>query len=155
MSAILKYPAIRMRPMSEGDIDTIMSIERRAYDYPWTEGIFRDCLRIGYCCWVSLENNAIAGYSVMAVGGGESHILNICIRPESRKRGFGRSLLTHMLELAREHNAEMTVLEVRPSNEVALRLYRDLGFNEIGLRKFYYPAPHGKEDAIVLGKCLL
>ncbi|MEO5702961.1 MAG: ribosomal protein S18-alanine N-acetyltransferase [Gammaproteobacteria bacterium] len=154
MSAILKQPAIDLRPMSESDIDAVMAIERRAYDFPWTEGIFRDCLRIGYCCLMCEENNSVAGYAVMSIGAGESHILNICIRPESRQRGLGRSLLTHMLNLAREQHAEITVLEVRPSNRAALELYQDMGFNEVGIRKSYYPAACGMEDAIILALSL-
>jgi len=155
MSAQLKYPALRVRPMNEADINAIMAIERRSYDYPWTAGIFQDCLRIGYSCWVALEDNAIAGYAVMSMGAGESHILNICIRPESRRQGLGLSLLTHMLNLAREHNADVAVLEVRVSNESAIRLYRRLGFNELGIRKSYYPAARGNEDAMILACSLL
>lgn len=155
MSATLKYQAVQLRPMTERDVEAVMAIERRAYEYPWTDGIFRDCLRVGYCCWVCLENNSIAGYAIMSVGAGESHILNICIRPESRRRGLGRSLLSHMLDLARDHNADMVVLEVRFSNQAAIRLYENLGFNEVGIRKSYYPAPCGQEDALVLARSLL
>ena len=154
MSAILKQPTINLRPMNVADLNDIMGIERRAYDYPWTEGIFRDCLRIGYSCWMCEENYSVAGYAVMSVGAGESHILNICIRPESRQRGLGRMLLEHLLDLARQQGAEVTVLEVRNSNRVALKLYQDLGFNEVGTRKSYYPAPGGSEDAIILALSL-
>lgn len=154
MVAILRRPAPRLRPMSEADLGDIMDIERRAYEYPWTEGIFRDCLRVGCCCWVCVENGAIIGYAVMSMGAGEAHILNICVQPESRRRGIGRNLLTHMLELAHERNADVTVLEVRVSNAAAINLYRGMGFNEIGMRKAYYPAAYGQEDAIVLARNL-
>jgi ribosomal-protein-alanine N-acetyltransferase len=154
MSAILKQPTVHFRPMNAADINDIMAIERRVYDYPWTEGIFRDCLRIGYCCWMCEENYSIAGYAIMSIGAGESHILNICIRPESRQRGLGSSLLRHLLDLARQEGAEITVLEVRASNRVALKLYQDLGFNEVGMRKSYYPAVGGTEDAIILALSL-
>lgn len=141
--------------MSESDIDAVMAIESRAYDYPWTEGIFRDCLRVSYCCRMCMEDNSIVGYAIMSVGAGESHILNICINPESRRRGIGRSLLTHMLELARAHEADIAVLEVRVSNHNAIKLYQDMGFNEVGVRKAYYPtANKGTEDAIILALTL-
>ena len=154
MSAILKQPIIHFRPMSEADIDTVMAIESRAYDFPWTEGIFRDCMRIGYCCWMCEENNSVVGYAVMSIGAGESHILNICIRPESRQYGLGRNLLTHMLDLARDQRTEITVLEVRTSNYAAIKLYQGMGFNEVGIRKSYYPAASGTEDAIILALSL-
>jgi len=155
MSALLKQPALHFRPMGEADIAAVMAIESRAYDYPWTEGIFRDCLRISYCCRMCMEDNDIAGYAIMSVGAGESHILNICVNPESRRRGIGRSLLTHMLELARAHEADIAVLEVRVSNHIAIKLYQDMGFNEVGVRKAYYPdANKGTEDAIILALSL-
>ncbi len=150
MSAILKYPEVRFRSMTEADLDAVKAIESRAYDYPWTEGIFRDCLRVGYCCWLCEENDSIAGYAVMSIGAGESHILNVCIRPESRRCGLGRTLLAHMLDIARARKADIAVLEVRPSNHAALKLYQDMGFNEVGMRKAYYPAAQGKEDAVIL-----
>lgn len=154
MSAMLKPALANFRPIREADIAAVMAIERRAYDYPWTEGIFRDCLRVGYCCWVCEEASHIVGYAVMSVGAGESHILNICIRPESRGKSLGRSLLIHMLSIARTRRVDIVVLEVRPSNTVALRLYETMGFNEVGLRKSYYPAARGTEDAIILALSL-
>lgn len=141
--------------MHETDLHAVLAIERRAYDYPWTEGIFHDCLRVGYCCWVSMQEAVITGYAVMSVGAGEAHLLNICVRPESRRGGLGHSLLTHMLSLARKHAADMALLEVRPSNRDAIKLYHELGFNEVGVRKSYYPATHGKEDAIILACSLV
>ena len=144
-----------LRPMTVEDIEVIMAIERRAYEYPWSEGIFRDCLNVGYCCWVCEEGGTIAGYAVMSVGAGESHILNLCVRPESRRRGLGRRMLKHMLNIARGHQADTALLEVRPSNRDAIALYTTVGFNEVGIRKAYYPAANGKEDAIILALSLL
>ena len=155
MSAVLKLPALSLRPMTSTDLTAIMAIENRAYDYPWTEGIFLDCLRVGYCCWVCANDEEIIGYAVMSVGGGEAHLLNICVSPEYRRCGLGRRLLDHMLELAQQHHTATALLEVRATNLAAMGLYRSMGFNEVGFRTAYYPAPNGKEDAIILARSLM
>ena len=152
-----------IRPMVDADVPVIMKIEERAYPFPWTAGIFRDCIRAGHCCYV-LERNAddqfpggvikTVAYVVMSIGAGEAHILNICVRPEDRGAGYGRALMDKMMALARQLRADMMFLEVRPSNEDARRLYDKLGFNEIGTRTNYYPAAQGREDALILAKQL-
>ena len=136
------------------DLDAVMDIESRAYDFPWTQGIFRDCLRVGYCCWCYENDGFIQGYGVMSVAAGESHILNISVRPESRRQGIGSKLMKHFLQLARRHDADTVMLEVRPSNKLAIKLYEKLGFNEIGVRRNYYPAHQGREDALLLALSL-
>lgn len=153
MSAVLK-PLPEFRPMQQADIDSVMEIEHSAYDFPWTKGIFRDCLRVGYCCWLLRQINHIDAYSVMTVGVGEAHILNICVRPEMQGRGLGRAMLEHLLELAVHHRADTAFLEVRPSNGVAVNLYEHAGFNCVGVRRNYYPAYNGREDALILAKSL-
>ncbi len=150
MSAILKDSPPRFRPMRERDLPGIIEIEESAYDFPWTEGIFRDCLRVGYCCWIYEQAGAITAYGVMSVGYGEAHILNLCVRPDARRGGVGRRMLGHLLDLARRHHAETALLEVRPSNRAALLLYHGMGFQEVGLRRGYYPAARGREDALIL-----
>jgi len=155
MSAVLKQPQRRLRPMTEEDMEAVLAIERRAYPYPWSEGIFRDCLRVGYCCRVCEQDGQLAGYAVMSVGAGEAHILNLCVAPPLQGQGLGRFMLRHILDIARGHGADTVLLEVRPSNQAALKLYADMGFNEVGIRKAYYPAPKGKEDAIILARSLL
>ncbi len=154
MSAILNERAMRLRPMREADVLAVMEIERRAYAFPWTAGIFRDCLRVGYCCWLLEQEGQVEAYGIMSVGAGEAHILNLCVRPESQGQGYGRKLLIHLLNLARRHRADTVLLEVRPSNEPALRLYRSLGFNEVAIRKNYYPHRNGREDALILMRAL-
>ena len=136
------------------DLDAVMEIESRAYDFPWTQGIFRDCLRVGYCCWCYEIDGLIQGYGVMSVAAGESHILNISVRPESQRQGIGSKLMKHFLQLARRHDADTVMLEVRPSNKLAIKLYEKLGFNEIGVRRNYYPAHQGREDAVLLALSL-
>ena len=154
MSAILAMQGSRIRPLAMVDLDTVMDIESQAYDFPWTQGIFRDCLRVGYCCWCYENDGLIQGYGVMSVAAGESHILNITVRPESQRQGIGGKLMKHFLQLARRHDADTVMLEVRPSNVSAISLYEKMGFNEIGVRRNYYPADEGREDALLLALSL-
>ncbi|MCG5499966.1 ribosomal protein S18-alanine N-acetyltransferase [Ectothiorhodospira lacustris] len=151
MDAVIAIP-LQLRPMRADDLQAVMEVEPRAYDFCWSEGIFRDCLRVGYSCWVltSGDGGELIGYGVMSLGVGECHVLNLTIRPECQGQGFGRHLLNAMLNIARERQAETVFLEVRPSNTPAVGLYRTLGFNEVGIRKRYYPAGRGREDALVL-----
>ncbi len=141
--------------MRESDLAAVMRIEVRAYDYPWTYGIFQDCLRYGYCCWVFERDDCVDGYGVMSIAAGEAHILNLCVRPEVRRHGLGRKILNYLVDLARRHDADTVLLEVRPSNRAAVSLYHELGFNEVGTRRNYYPAENGREDAMILAKTLL
>jgi ribosomal-protein-alanine N-acetyltransferase len=139
-----------LRPMREADLDAVMDIEVRAYPFPWTRGIFRDCLRAGYPAWVLEEDGALVGYGLLSVAVGEAHILNVCSAPETRGRGHGRRLVRALLQQARGRGAQRVFLEVRPSNAGAIALYDTEGFNEIGRRPRYYPAANGREDAIVM-----
>ena len=148
-------PRPPLRPMHEADLDVVMGIERRAYPFPWTRGIFRDCLRADYPAWVMEDQGTTIGYAVLSVAAGEAHILNLCTDPEVQGRGHGRQLLRALLQLARGRGAQRVFLEVRPSNAPAIALYHDEGFNEIGRRPRYYPAIGGREDAIVMALELL
>ena len=145
---------LELLPLDEALLPAVMVIENEVYEYPWTEGIFRDCLRAGYCCWVMRDGGRVIAYAVMSVAAGESHLLNVCVNPAYRRRGIGRALVDHLLALAVRHRAEVVFLEVRPSNRAALRMYRDVGFTEVGVRGGYYPAPGGREDALVMAKTL-
>jgi [ribosomal protein S18]-alanine N-acetyltransferase len=140
--------------MRREDLNEIMGVEVRAYPFPWTEGIFRDCMRVGYSCWVMNNAEQLVGYAVMSMAAGECHILNLCVRPECQGQGYGRLLLRALLDHARRNRVETLFLEVRPSNTPAVHLYLSEGFNEVGLRKRYYPADNGREDALVLAKSL-
>jgi ribosomal-protein-alanine N-acetyltransferase len=147
------YPA--MRPMREDDLEEVARIEGVCYEFPWTLGIFRDCLRAGYGCWVLAHAAEVVGYAVLSVAAAEAHVLNVCVAPEEQGKGHGRRLMKRLVDLARWHRAERIFLEVRPSNRTAMALYDDLGFNEIGRRPNYYPARQGREDAIVMAMELL
>ena len=155
MVAILKSGLPEMRPLRLEDVAAVAAVEARAYEFPWSEGIFRDCLRAGYNCWVLVREQAVIGYGVLSVAAGEAHVLNVCVAPEAQGEGHGRRLMRRLMDLARWHGAERIFLEVRPSNPRAMQLYHTLGFNEIGRRPNYYPARNGREDAIVKARELL
>lgn len=154
MSAVLRRPEFLMLPMLGDDIPGVMEVETAAYPFPWTEGIFRDCLRVGYCCWVVKREEAVVGYGVMSVAAGECHILNLCVHPELQGQGHGREMLRCLIAIGRNHNADTAFLEVRASNLAALRLYEAEGFCEVGIRRGYYPAAEGREDAVILARSL-
>ena len=141
--------------MLDSDVPQVLAVESLAYQFPWTEGIFRDCLRVGYTCRVLDVGGDIAGYGIMSMGAGEAHILNVCVRVEFQCLGFGRKILTHLLERARSSGMQEAFLEVRPSNSAAIRLYQSLGFEAVGVRRGYYQAVVGREDASVLRRVLL
>lgn len=143
-------PASQMRLMRMDDLDAVAAVEQVSYDFPWTRGIFADCIKIGHPCWVLCVEQALAGYGILSVGAGEAHVLNLCIAGAYRGRGLGRHLLGRLLDVSRWSGAQRVFLEVRPSNLLAKTLYESTGFREIGRRPRYYPATDGREDAIVM-----
>ncbi len=148
--------AAGLRPMREADIDAVMDVELRAYPFPWTHGIFRDCLHAGYPMWVQEQAGQLVGYGVLSVAAGEAHLLNLCTAPGHQGRGLARRMLQALLRIARAQEAQRVFLEVRPSNPRAIALYERSGFNEIGRRPRYYPDHDGRrEDAIVMAMELL
>lgn len=154
MSAVIKHYPVNLRPMILKDLPEIMQIENQAYEFPWTEGIFRDCMRVGYPSWVYEMDNEIVGYTVISIAAGESHILNLCVRPGSQGQGIGKLLLDGVLETAKRFEVTQILLEVRLSNTAAQKLYHAYGFNELGIRSQYYPAKRGREDALILALSL-
>lgn len=155
MVANLKDPYPSFRAMRAEDLEQVAVIEVAAYPFPWTYGIFRDCMSSGYDCWVLASPGKVVGYGVLSVAAGEAHLLNLCVAPAEQGAGNGRRILARMLDLARWHRAERVFLEVRPSNTHAIALYDSAGFNEIGRRPNYYPAKRGREDALVMAYELL
>jgi ribosomal-protein-alanine N-acetyltransferase len=150
----LDYDLVAIRPMNELDVPMVVNIERSAYQFPWSEGIFRDCLRVGYICRVVDACGDMGGYGIMSVGAGEAHILNVCIHEEFRGRGYARKMLLYLMDRARAAGMHEAFLEVRPSNTVAARLYHSMGFEQVGVRRGYYQATVGREDAAVLRRVL-
>ena len=132
-----------------------MAIERRIYDFPWTYGNFRDSIRAGYQCVVYRSREGLIGYAILLVGAGEAHLLNLSIAAAFQRRGHGERLLQYATAVARANRATRLFLEVRPSNEAARQLYLRHGFERIGVRRDYYPAESGREDALVLARDLL
>ena len=144
----------RFRPMTESDLDAVMAIAPHIYSHPWTRGNFVDSLASGYSAWVLLDGAKIIGYSLMMLVLDEAHLLNLSIAKAYQKRGLGRLLLEHMIANARQHGAANMFLEVRPSNISAIALYENIGFNEMAIRRGYYPAHNGREDAVLMGLAL-
>ena len=142
----------QLAPMRRENLPAVLDVERRAYEFPWTEGIFIDCLKVHYSAWV-VQSPAgdLLAYAVMSMAVGEAHVLNLCVAPEYQGQGLARYLLNHLLETAREKHMTQLLLEVRKSNKPALGLYESFGFEKLGMRKGYYPAHGGREDAWVLG----
>lgn len=150
MSAVPSSLLTLIRPMRESDVEAVSAVERAAYDYPWTPGIFRDCLNVGYSCWVHLVRDDVVGHAIMSYGAGEAHLLNLCVAPDWHGQGIGKRLLHRVIRDAERLGASRIFLEVRPSNAVAVRLYHHTGYAQIGRRRDYYPDVEGREDALVM-----
>jgi len=149
MSALLAEVSA-YRPMRVEDLDRVSDIETRVYPFPWSQGNFADSLSAGYHCTVMECQGAVVGYAVLTAGAGESHLLNLSIDTSWQGRGLGRALLLNQIARARAEGARILLLEVRPSNAAARSLYEHVGFERIAMRRGYYPAPRGREDALLL-----
>jgi ribosomal-protein-alanine N-acetyltransferase len=149
--SVSKVDLMRLRKMRKADLARVLEIENTNYEFPWSEDIFIDCFTpLSYSCWVCEDTEKVIAYAVLSIGAGEAHILNISVDPQAQGLGVGRKIMEHLIEVARK-KAETMFLEVRPSNTKAQSLYESLGFNEIGVRKGYYPAANNsREDAIML-----
>lgn len=141
-------------PMTDADLDWVVREEQDLHPFPWTRGNFADSLAAGYSGWLMMAEGRQAGYAVVLMVMDEAHLLNISVVRSMQGLGLGRSLLAFVADTVRQRGATQIFLEVRPSNESALALYRNTGFEPIGRRKGYYPAPDGREDAIVMRKGL-
>ena len=154
MIASIREALVFIRTMTHEDLSLVSDIERQSYEFPWSHGVFRDCLLAGYLCLVLDRDNDVVGYSVLSIAAGEAHILNICVHQTYRSMGYGEKLLDEILFRARSSSVREIFLEVRPSNEHALALYRKKDFHKMADRPAYYQASHGREDANVLVKKL-
>jgi len=152
MSAVLDDVSQKgtSRLMLEEDLDKVIAIEESVYPFPWTRGIFFDCLNIGYLCRILEKDQKIIAYSVMSVAAGEAHLLTIVVPQDEQGKGYGKIMLDEMIQHAVKDNATTMYLEVRASNKTAIQLYHQRGFNELGIRKNYYPDENGREDALIL-----
>jgi [ribosomal protein S18]-alanine N-acetyltransferase len=152
MSAVLESVEPNYRLMDLSDLESVISIEILAYQFPWSIVIFQDCVKAGYHCWVAELDDEIIGYAIFINAVQECHLLNLCINPTLQGRGLGRRLLANVLDNAKAYNASCVFLEVRSSNRHAVELYESEGFNEVGIRKNYYPTNRGREDAVIYAK---
>ena len=152
MSAVLK--TAQLAPMLEPDLGEVLAIEKAIYTHPWTRGNFADSLRAGYECRSYRLNGELIGYFVLMVAVGEAHLLNLSVAAPHQRRGYGSALLDEATRLARSLGAANVFLEVRPSNRAAQELYYRYGFCKVAVRRGYYPAHSGREDALVLSLAL-
>jgi ribosomal-protein-alanine N-acetyltransferase len=153
MSAVLKQTP-QLLPMGEADLDAVLAIEQAVYTHPWTRGNFADALRSGNQCRTWRLGGELVGYFVLLAAAGEAHLLNLSIAEGRQRRGHGAALLREAMRVARESGARIIFLEVRPSNRAGQALYERFGFKRIALRRGYYPAHGGREDALVLSCAL-
>jgi len=141
--------SLYIRALKDADIRSVLEIERQMYTYPWSEEIFRDCLKVGYSNWALIKDDSFIGFAILSIAAGEAHILNICLDPTYKRQGLGKAFLDELFIVAKKKKVDCIFLEVRPSNIAAVNLYKKIGFKQIGQRKNYYPAESGREDAIV------
>lgn len=153
MSAQIKSQ-YQFRQMCSSDLDSIMAIEPHIYSHPWTRGNFSDSLKSGYSAWVLEHHTEIIGYALMMIVLDEAHLLNLSIAKAYQKQGLGRYLLEYMIRIAGQLKSANMFLEVRSSNVSAIALYQNIGFNEMAIRRGYYPAHNGREDAVLMGLAL-
>lgn len=140
---------VEMFPMNERDLDAVTALEHSVQAFPWSRGNFADSLTAGYGVWVCRIGGDLVGFSVVMMGVEEAHLLNVAVCKRYQGKGYGARLLLHAMEQARLDGASRLLLEVRPSNDRAVELYRHFGFQQIGVRRGYYPAAVGREDALV------
>ena len=152
MSSIQNSLVANFLDMEEHHIPDVLVIERDSYGYPWSEKIFYDCINNNYFCKVLVLDNKLIGYLITSIVQNECHIMNLCVKKEYRNFGYGKLILNELYDELIKLNCEVIFLECRPSNKPALKLYSTLGYNEIGKRRNYYPAPNGYEDAVILAK---
>jgi ribosomal-protein-alanine N-acetyltransferase len=153
MNAVLKL-AHTIRQMREADIPAVLGVEKDSYEFPWSAGNFHDSIHAGYGAWVYEVGGEVVGHMVLMTVLDEAHLLNITIAPVWRRQGLGSILLEHAMQAARRKQAQALYLEVRPTNDAAIKLYEKMGFEAFALRKGYYPAQAGREDALVMRKML-
>ncbi|MBX3634670.1 MAG: ribosomal protein S18-alanine N-acetyltransferase [Rubrivivax sp.] len=154
MNALLQPRTVR-RPMTVRDVDAVAAVEATAYGFPWSRGNFVDSLAAGYLAEVLDGGDAgLLGYFVAMPGVDELHLLNITVAPAWQRRGLGSGLLDAVRQHAVDRGLAQLWLEVREGNHRARALYRRRGFAEVGLRRGYYPAAGGREDAVVMSLAL-
>jgi len=148
----LNLSKLKVRRAKMSDLDLIKINEEVAYNIPWSKELLNDCLTKGeyYICFVMLHENNIIGHMIFQLVLDEIHLHNVCVVPKFQQQGFGHIWIDYLYDYANKKNVRDIILEVRVSNLKAKKLYAGRGFREIGLRKNYYQAAVGKEDALVM-----
>ena len=152
MSSLQNSLVVSYINMEEKHIKDILCIENNSYGYPWSEKIFNDCLKNNYLCRVLILDNVLIGFLISSIIQDECHIMNLCVDAKYRGSGYGRLILNKLHDEIATLSCKTVFSECRPSNISAMHLYESEGYNEIGVRRNYYPAPNGYEDAIMLAK---
>ncbi|WP_343633146.1 ribosomal protein S18-alanine N-acetyltransferase [Roseateles sp.] len=149
----LSWPASlqSLQPLRPVDLDEVMAIEAVSYSHPWTRGNFIDSLAAGYSGFVMRDEQArLCAYFLAMQVIDEMHLLNITVTADRQGQGLARRMLDALALLARARGCHQIWLEVRESNVRARKLYERYGFAQSGLRRNYYPADGGREDAILM-----
>lgn len=149
--SVMTKAKLQMRPMQVEDLDAVVRIEPTLYSHPWTRTNFQDSLKSGHSAWVMLMDDEVVAYALMMVVLDEASLLNISVAKPYQRQGFGQDILQHMIDRAKTAQASTMFLEVRQSNQAALSLYEKMGFAEMSVRRGYYPAATGREDAVLMG----
>ncbi len=142
-------------PLTPARLDALLAIEQSAYHHPWTRGNFIDALAAGYQAQLLMAGGQILGYFVAMPGVQEAHLLNITVAQAFQRQGWAHVMLDALALWARGQGAQWLWLEVRASNARALQVYAAHGYQQVGLRKRYYPGTDGeREDAVVMSRPL-
>lgn len=155
MSAVLTDVFDEILQVLPEHIPAVLEIELAAYQFPWTEGLLRDCLKSNYHFYAMFRQEEIIAYGIMSCVVNEAHLLNLCVRPDCQRQGIGGQMLNHLQDIAHQEKSHTIFLEVRQSNLDAKYLYENNGFNRLGDRKGYYPGETGREDATIYAKELV
>ncbi len=145
---------MKLSPMLATDLAAVHAIETAANQFPWSLKNFEDSLQSGYQGWVVREAEKVIAYALVQHVLDEAHLLNICVHPAEQGKGLGRQLLNAVIDAVCLRGSNLMVLEVRRSNRRAQELYLSAGFNEMSVRRGYYPAVQGREDAVMMGMTL-
>lgn len=143
-----------IRALARSDVDQLFAIEQAATAYPWSRRQFVDGLAGGEFGWGLEIDGELGAFAIFNHVLDEATLLDIAVRPACQRRGFARQLLRTALEELRIRDIKRCLLEVSASNAAAIALYREFEFSEDGVRRAYYPAVSGREDALLMSRIL-
>ena len=145
---------IQIRSATPADIPAMLATEQAATAYPWAESSFSSSFSERYFNAVALIDDQVVGFYIGELVAGEASLFDIAVQPQQQGKAIGKALLSHFLDEAERRQVTDCWLEVRASNHKAIALYHQQGFHQVGVRPAYYPAPGGKEDAILMAMSL-